>query len=120
VRDHLATSCARACQDNPDAEKSECQYYSDEPHSKNKKTQVETKKREWHLIVYVPIKLWQTGERAEMEEDQMWFELIEEAKKKMLLSAFKKAINLKPTYLALGRRGKYMSCAASLILVINV
>ncbi len=50
----------------------------------------------------------------------MWFELIEEAKKKMLLSAFKKAINLKPTYLALGRRGKYMSCAASLILVINV
>jgi hypothetical protein len=41
---------------NPDAENSEYQYDSDEPFRKHKKKLVETKKREWHLIVYVPIK----------------------------------------------------------------
>jgi hypothetical protein len=43
-------------QDNPDAKYSECQYDSDEPLRKKKKTRTETKKREQHLIVYVPIK----------------------------------------------------------------
>ncbi len=47
---------AGASQDNPDAENSECQYDSDEPLCKKKKTLVETKKCEQHLIVYVPIK----------------------------------------------------------------
>ncbi len=47
---------AGAGQDNSDAENSECQYDSDEPFRKKKKTRVETKKREQHLIVYVPIK----------------------------------------------------------------
>jgi hypothetical protein len=41
---------------NPDAEYSECQYDSDELRRKHKKKRVETKKQEWHLIVYVPIK----------------------------------------------------------------
>ncbi len=31
--------------------------------------------------------------RAEMEEDEMWFEVIEKAKKEMLLSEFKKSIH---------------------------
>ncbi len=35
---------ARAGQDNPDAKNLECQYDSDEPHRKKKKTQLETKK----------------------------------------------------------------------------
>jgi hypothetical protein len=42
---------AGAGQDNPDAQNSECQYDSGEPHRKKKKTRVETKKRERHLIV---------------------------------------------------------------------
>jgi hypothetical protein len=76
---------------NPDAENLECQYDSDEPRRKHKKKRVETKKRERHLIVYVPIKRWQTGDRAEMEEDEMWFELLEEAKKEMLLALIQKS-----------------------------
>jgi hypothetical protein len=43
-------------QDNSDAENLECQYDSDELFRKQKKMRVETKKRERHLIVYVPIK----------------------------------------------------------------
>ncbi len=58
----------------------ECKYDFDEPHCKKKKTRVATKKLEWHLIVYVPIKRWQTDERAEMEQDKIWIELIEEEK----------------------------------------
>jgi hypothetical protein len=97
---------------NLDAENSECQYDSDEPRRKQKKKRVKTKKLERHLIVYVPIMRWPTGDRAEMEEDEMWFELIEEAKKEMLLSGFKKAIP-SPLILDYGRRGKYTSRAAS-------
>jgi hypothetical protein len=89
-------------QDNPDAENSECQYESDEPHSKKKKTRVETKK----LIVYVPVKRWLIGKRAEMDEDEMWFELVKEAKKEMLLSGLSKAINPKPSNLALWKKGQ--------------
>ncbi len=58
---------ARAGHDNPDAEISECQHDSDEPFRKKKKTQTEIKKRERHLIVYVPIKRWLAGDRAEMD-----------------------------------------------------
>ncbi len=45
-----------ASQDNQDAEKLECQYYSYKPHHKKTKMQVATMKLELHLIVYVPIK----------------------------------------------------------------
>ncbi len=97
---------AWAGQDNPDAENSECQYDSDEPFRKIKKTRVEIKKRERHLIVYVPIKRWQTGERAEMEEDEMMFDVAEEARKEMLLSGFKIPILPKPTDLGLWKKGQ--------------
>ncbi len=63
---------AGACHDDPDAKNSECQYDSDEPPRQQKKKLVETKKRELHLIVYVPIERWLTGDGAEMEEDEMW------------------------------------------------
>ncbi len=36
----------------------------------------------------------------------MWFELIEEAEKEMLLSGFKKAIHPKPIYLGLWKKGQ--------------
>ncbi len=61
---------AGAGQDNQDAENSECQYDSYEPFRKKKKTQTETKERDRHLIVYVPIKRWLIGDRAEMEEEE--------------------------------------------------
>jgi hypothetical protein len=91
---------------NPDAENSNCQYDSNEPRRKQKKKRVETKKRERHLIVYVAIKRWQTGERAEMEEDEMIFDVAEEARKEMQLSGFKKAIHFKPTDLGLWKMGQ--------------
>jgi hypothetical protein len=97
---------ARACQDNPDAENSDCQYYSDELFRKKKKKLVETKKREWHLIVYAPIKRWLTGDRADMEEEEMMFDVEEEARKEMLLSGLKKTIHSKPTYLGLWKKGQ--------------
>jgi hypothetical protein len=65
-------------------------YDFDEPFRKKKKTRTETKKRERHLIVYVPIKRWLTGDRAEMEEEEMMFDVAEEARKEVLLSGFKK------------------------------
>ncbi len=77
---------AGAGQDNPDAEISECQYESDEPFRKKRKSRTETKKRERHLIVYVPIKRWLTGDRADMGEEEMMFDVAEEARKEMLLS----------------------------------
>ncbi len=46
---------AGAGQDYLDAKNSEYQYDSYEPFNKKKKTQTETKKREQHLVVYVPI-----------------------------------------------------------------
>ncbi len=94
---------AGAGQDNPDAQNSECQYDSDEPQRKKKEAQVETKKRERHLIVYVPIKRWPTGERADMEEEEMMFDV---ARKEMLLSGFKKAIHSNPTDLGLWKKGQ--------------
>ena len=97
---------AGAGQDNPDAEISECQYDSDEPFRKKRKSRTETKKRERHLIVYVPIKRWLTGERAEMDEEEMMFDVAEEARKEMLLSGFKKAIHSKPTDLGLWKKGQ--------------
>jgi hypothetical protein len=81
---------------------------------------VDQQKLEWHLIVYVPIKRWPTGERAEMDKDELWLELIEDVKKEMLLSGFQKAIHPKPSDLGLWKKGKYTSNAASLILFINV
>ncbi len=89
---------------------------------KHKKKRVETKKREQHLIVYVPIKR-PTGDRAEMKEDEnyeMWFKVVEEARKEMLLSGFKKLSIPSPLILDYRRRGRYMSRAASLILFMNV
>jgi hypothetical protein len=56
----------------------ECQSDSDEPFLKTKRRQVETKKREQHLLVYVSIKRWPTGEIPEMDEEQMWFEVAQE------------------------------------------
>ncbi len=97
---------AGAGQDNQDAENSECHYDSDEPFRKKKKTQTATKKRERHLIVYVPIKRWLTGDRAEMEEEEMMFDVAEEARKKMLLSGFKKPIHPTPSDLGLWKKGQ--------------
>jgi hypothetical protein len=97
---------AGAGQDNPDAEISECQYDSDEPFRKKKKTRVETKKQERHLIVYVPIKRWPTGDNAEMEQEEMMFDIAEEARKEMLLSGLKKPIHPKPTDLGLWKKGQ--------------
>jgi hypothetical protein len=107
---------AGASQDNPDADNSECQYDSYEPRRKQKKRRVETKKRDRHLIVYVPIKRWPTGDRAEIKEDEMTFDIAEEAHKEMLLSGFNKAIHIpSPPILDYGRRGRYTSRAALLI-----
>jgi hypothetical protein len=92
---------AGAGQDNPDAEISECQYDSDESFRKKKKMLVETKKRERHLIVYVPIMRWLTGDRAEIEEEEMMFDVAGEARKEMLLSGSIKPIHPKPTNLGL-------------------
>ncbi len=95
-----------ACHFNSDAEHSKCQYDSDEPRRKQKKKLVETKKREQHLIVHVPITRWPTGDSAEMEEDEMMFDVAGEARKAMLLSGFKKAIHPKPTDLGLWKKGQ--------------
>ncbi len=56
--------------------------------------------------MYVPIKRWLTGDRAEMDEEQMMFDVAEEAHKEMLLSGFKKPIHSKPTDLGLWKRGQ--------------
>ncbi len=77
---------AGAGQDNPEAEISECQYDFDELVRKKRKSRTETKKRERHLIVYVPIKRWLTGDRAEMGDEEMMFDIAEEARKEMHLS----------------------------------
>ncbi len=55
--------------------------------------------------MYVPIKRWLTGDRAEMEDEEMMFEVAEEVHKEMLLSGFKKPIHPKPTYLGLWKKG---------------
>jgi hypothetical protein len=65
--------------------------------SKKKRTLVDKQELERHLIVYVPIKQWQTGERDEMDEEVNWFEVAEEALKKMLMAGLKRAINPKET-----------------------
>jgi hypothetical protein len=97
---------ARAGQDNQDAEILECQYDSDEPVRKKKKTRTETKKLERHLNVYVSIKRWLTGDRAEMEKEEMMFDVAEEARKEMLLSGLKNPIHPKPTDLGLWKKGQ--------------
>jgi hypothetical protein len=99
---------AEAGQDNPDVKSSECQYDSNEPFRKKRKSRTETKKRELHLIVYlyVPIKRWLTDDRADMDEEEMMFDVAEEAHKEMLLSGFKKAIHPKPTNLGLWKKGQ--------------
>jgi hypothetical protein len=71
---------AGASHDNPDAQNSTCQYDSNEPPSKKKRTRKETKKQERHLILYMTIELWRTGERAETNEKQIWFDIIETAR----------------------------------------
>ena len=97
---------AGAGQDNPDAEISECQYDSYEQCRKKRKPRTETKKRDRHLITYVPIKRWLTGDRADMDEEEMIFDVAEEAKKEMLLSGFKKPTHSKPTNLGLWKKGQ--------------
>ena len=111
---------AGAGHDSPDAENSELEYDSDEPRRKKRKPRTETKKRERHLITYVPIKRWPTGEGADMNLEEILFEVEEEARREMLLSGYKKAINTKVTVLDYGRRGKFTSRAASIIRFINV
>jgi hypothetical protein len=69
----------------------ECQSDSDEPFHKKKRTQVDKQKLGQHLIVYVPVTRWQTGERAEMDEDATWFEVAEEARKDMLIAGLEKS-----------------------------
>ena len=56
--------------------------------------------------MYVPIKRWPIGERAEVEEDEMWFEVAEEARKEILNTRLKKAINHKDTDLGLWKKGR--------------
>jgi hypothetical protein len=41
-----------------------------------------------------------------MEEDEMMFDVAEEASKEMLFSGFKTAIHPKPTYLGLWKKGQ--------------
>ena len=97
---------AGAGHDSQDAENSECEDFSDDPHRKKKRTRKETKKRERHLIVYVAIKRWPLGELAEMEEDLIWIEVAEEARKEMLLSGYRKAIHPKPSDLGMWKKGQ--------------
>ena len=92
---------AGAGQDGPDAENSECEYDSDEPRRKKRKPRTETKKRERRLITYVPIKRWPTGEGAVMDLEEILFEVEEEARREMLLSGYRKAINAKPSNLGM-------------------
>ncbi len=47
--------------------------------------------------MYVAIKQLPTGASAEMDKDQMMFEVGEEVRKRMLIAGLKKAINPKPT-----------------------
>jgi hypothetical protein len=59
-----------------------------------------------HLIVYVPITRLLTGERAEMNEEAMMFEVSWEARKEMLIAGLKKAINPKDTNLGFWKNGQ--------------
>jgi hypothetical protein len=104
---------ARASHCNQHAEISECQYDSDEPFRKHKKKLVETKKRERHLIVYVPIKRWPTGYRAEIEEEEM--KLQRKRAMKCCSQDSKKLSIPSPPILDYGRRGRYTSRVVSLI-----
>jgi hypothetical protein len=56
--------------------------------------------------VYVPNKRRPTGNRADMEKDEMMFEVAGEASKEMPLSGFKKPIHPKPTDLGLWKKGQ--------------
>ena len=93
-------------QDGPNAENLECEYDSDEPRRKKRKPHTETKKRERHLITYVAIKRCPTGEGADMDLEEILFEVEEEARREMLLSGYKKAINPKVTDLGLWKKGQ--------------
>jgi hypothetical protein len=97
---------AMAGENNSDTENSECQSDSDEPFRKKMRIRVDKQKREWHLIVYVPITRWPIGERAEMDEDAMTFDDAEEARKEMLIAGLKKAIYPKPTDLGFWKKGQ--------------
>jgi hypothetical protein len=46
------------------------------------------------------------GDRADMEEEEMMFDVADEARKEMLLSEFKKPIHSKPTDLGLWKKGQ--------------
>jgi hypothetical protein len=68
--------------DNPDAETSSAE--SDEDHSEEKEP-VAPKKRTRVLARYVPVKRWITGERAEMDDEDIENQLFEEARQLMQL-----------------------------------
>jgi hypothetical protein len=97
-------SNAEACHDNSYAENSECLSDSDEQFRKKKRTRVDKQKRERHMKVYVPIKQWPTGERAETDEDTMICDVSEEEHKEMLIAGLKKDINPKSTDLGFWKK----------------
>jgi hypothetical protein len=55
-----------------------------------------------------------------MDEDTIMFGVAEEARKEMLISGLKKLSIPREQILNSGRRGKSMSCAASIIIFTNV
>ena len=69
--------------DNPDAETSSAE--SDEDHGEEKEL-VAPKKRTRVLAQYMPVKRWITGERAEMDDEDIENQLFEEAHQLMQLS----------------------------------
>jgi hypothetical protein len=97
---------AGAAHDNPDAENSECLYDSDQPVRTKKFSRVDKQKRERHLIVYEPIKRWLTGEKAEMDDSEMWFQVADEARKEMLIAGLKKAMHPKDTDLGFWKKAQ--------------
>ncbi len=77
-----------------------------EPRCKQKRLRIDTKKWEIHLILYVPIKRFQPGEFAEMDDDEMWVEIIKLARQELLLTGYKILSILSHPILECGRRVK--------------
>jgi hypothetical protein len=67
---------------------------------------IDKQKQELHLVVYVPLKQWPTGERVEIDEEAIMFDVAAEARKEMLIAGLKKAINPKPTDLGFWKKGQ--------------
>ncbi len=70
--------------------------------------------------MYVPIKRWLTGDRAEMDEEEMMFDVAEEAHKEMCSPDSRNLSIPSPPIWVYGRKGKFTSRAASLIRFISV